>query len=137
MEKVQEEQRRDLESFQLKSKSQELELDCEVEGQKKRGRVVVSLRSRGKIVFSEMDKFERWMRGRDVCQEKQVGIFGFLNIWFTPIQPLVKEWLHGIIWYPKKIDLMVQGQPISLIEKTIGEMLRLPNAGITIPLNYK
>jgi len=29
--------------------------------------VVVSLRSRGKIVFSEMDKFERWMRGRDVC----------------------------------------------------------------------
>jgi hypothetical protein len=32
MEKVQEERRKDLESFQLKSKSQELELDCEVEG---------------------------------------------------------------------------------------------------------
>jgi hypothetical protein len=32
---------------------------------------------------------------------------------------------------------MVQRQLISLIEKTIDEMLRLPNNGITIPLNYK
>jgi hypothetical protein len=32
---------------------------------------------------------------------------------------------------------VVQGQPISFIEKTIGEMLCLPNAEITIPPNYK
>jgi hypothetical protein len=32
---------------------------------------------------------------------------------------------------------MVQGQPISLTEKTISEMLCLFNVGITIPLNYK
>jgi hypothetical protein len=51
---------------------------------------------------------------------------------------LAKEWLHGIIRYtPEKVDLMVQRQLISLIEKTIDEMLRLPNNGITIPLNYK
>jgi hypothetical protein len=39
--------------------------------------------------------------------------------------------------HPKKIDSMVQGQPISLTEKTIGEMLCLFNVVITIPLNYK
>jgi hypothetical protein len=32
---------------------------------------------------------------------------------------------------------MVQGQSISLIEKTINEMQHLLNVGITIPLNYK
>jgi hypothetical protein len=45
-------------------------LDCEDEGEKKRGKIVVSLRGRGKVVFSEMDKFERWAKGRDVHWEK-------------------------------------------------------------------
>jgi hypothetical protein len=51
-------------------KSLELEPHCEVEGEIKKGRVVVFLRGRGKVVFFEMDKFERWVRGRDVHWEK-------------------------------------------------------------------
>jgi hypothetical protein len=31
----------------------------------------------------------------------------------------------------------VQGQPISIIEKTFGEMMRLPKTKITVPPNYK
>ncbi len=50
----------------------------------------------------------------------------------------MKEWLLGITWYtPKRIDLVVQGQLISFIEKTICEMLHNLNAKITIPPNYK
>jgi len=50
----------------------------------------------------------------------------------------MKEWLHGIIQYtPQKIYSVVQGQPISLTEKIVDEMLHLPNVGITIRLNYK
>jgi hypothetical protein len=50
----------------------------------------------------------------------------------------VKEWLLGIIRYTfETIDLVVQGQLISLTEKIVGEMLCLPNAIITIPPNYK
>jgi hypothetical protein len=33
--------------------------------------------------------------------------------------------------------LVVQGQSISITEKTIGEMMRLPNTKITTPPNYK
>jgi hypothetical protein len=38
----------------------------DVEGEKKRGKVVVTLRGRSKVVFIEMDKFERWVKGRDI-----------------------------------------------------------------------
>jgi hypothetical protein len=41
-------------------------LDWEVEGKKKRGTMLMTLRSRGKVVFNEMDKFESWMGGKDV-----------------------------------------------------------------------
>jgi hypothetical protein len=54
------------------------------------------LRGKGKVIFTKMDKFERWVKGRDFHWAKQVGVFSFLNIWLTPIQPLMKEWLHGI-----------------------------------------
>jgi hypothetical protein len=32
---------------------------------------------------------------------------------------------------------VAQGQPISLTEKIVGEMLHIPNVGITIPPNYE
>ncbi len=32
----------------------------------KRKKVLVSLRGRGKVVFIEMDNFQRWVVGRDV-----------------------------------------------------------------------
>jgi hypothetical protein len=86
MERVQEEQGKALESFQPKP-------DCEVEGEKKRGKVLVTLRGRGKVVFIKMDKFERWVRGRDVHSAKHVRVFYFFNIRLTPIRPLMKEWL--------------------------------------------
>jgi hypothetical protein len=122
----------------LKLKSLESELDCEVEGEKKRGIMVVTLRGRCKVVFMKMDKSKGWVRGKDVHWAIQVGVFNFLSIRLTPIWPLVKEWLLGIIWYTlERIDLVVQGQLISLIEKIVGEMLCLSNAIITIPPNYK
>ncbi len=100
--------------------------------------MIVTLRGRGKVIFAKMDKFERRVGGRDVQWAKQVGVFDFFNIWLTPIWPLMKEWLHGIIRYtPQKIYSVVQGQPISLTEKIVSEMLHLPNVGITIRLNYK
>lgn len=80
--------------------------------------MLVTLRGRSKVVFTEMDKFERWVRGRVVHWAKQVGVFAFLYIQLTLIWPLVKEWLKGITWYTlERIDLMVQGQLISLIKR--------------------
>jgi hypothetical protein len=83
--KVQEEQGKALKSSQPKPKSPQQELDCEIEGEKKRGRLLLTLKGRGKVVFTEMDKFERWVKRRDFHLAKQVGVFNFLSIWLTPI----------------------------------------------------
>jgi hypothetical protein len=56
----------------------------------------MTLKGRGEVVFTKMDKFERWARGKDVHWEKQVGVFGFISIQLTPIW-LVVESLQGII----------------------------------------
>ncbi len=75
---------------------------------------------------------------RDVHWEKQVGVFGFINIQLTPIWPVMKESLQGITQYTlERINWVVQRQSISITEKIIGEMIRLPNARITVPPNYK
>jgi hypothetical protein len=51
---------------------------------------------------------------------------------------MVKESMQGITKYTlERIDSVVQGQPISIIEKTFGEMMRLPKTKITVPPNYK
>lgn len=66
MEKVRKEQGKTPKYSQPKPKSLEPESDFEVEGKKKRGKMLMTLKGRGKIVFTQMDKFERWVRGRDV-----------------------------------------------------------------------
>jgi hypothetical protein len=80
MEKVRKEQGKTPKYFQSKPKSLESELNFEVEGKKKRGKMLMTLKGRGKIVFTQMDKFERWVRRRDVHWAKHVGVFGFINI---------------------------------------------------------
>ncbi len=80
MEKVRNEQGKTPEYSQPKLKSLEPESDFEVEGEKKRGKMLMTLKGRGKIVFTQMDKFERWVRGRYVHWAKLIGVFGFINI---------------------------------------------------------
>jgi hypothetical protein len=64
--------------------------------------MVVSLSGRSKVVFTKMDKLERWARGRDI----QVGVASFLSIRLTPM--LAKEWLQGITRYtPERIESVV------------------------------
>jgi hypothetical protein len=46
-----------------------------------------------------MDKLHKWIVGRDVAWAKHVGIRGLLNLEFTPIHLLVKEFIQGIIWF--------------------------------------
>jgi hypothetical protein len=60
MERLWKEQGKVLKNSRLKSKSLELKPKCEIEG-----RMVVTLKGRGKVVFTKMDKFEKWVRGRD------------------------------------------------------------------------
>jgi hypothetical protein len=45
-----------------------------------RKKVLVSLKGRGKIVFIEMDNFQRLVAGRDVPLVKWIGIVGLMNI---------------------------------------------------------
>jgi len=51
-----------------------------------------------KVIFTEMDKLQRWIVGRDVAWAKQIGIGGLLSLELTPICPLVKNFIQGIIW---------------------------------------
>jgi len=57
-ERVQKERRKAFESFQSKP-------NCEVEGEKKKGILLLTLKGGGKVIFTEMDKFERWVKRRD------------------------------------------------------------------------
>jgi hypothetical protein len=66
MEKVKEEQGKALENSQLKPKNLEPKPNFEVDGEKKRSKMLITLKGRSKIVFTKMDKFQRWVRGRDV-----------------------------------------------------------------------
>jgi len=42
--------------------------------------MVVTLSSKGKIIFAKMDKLQRWIVERDVEWVKHVGIFVLFNI---------------------------------------------------------
>jgi hypothetical protein len=53
--------------------------------------MVVTFFGKGKIIFAKMDKFQRWIAGKDVEWAKHVSIFGLFNIQFSPVRPLVKE----------------------------------------------
>lgn len=66
MERLQKERGNAPKSFQPKLKNAKKKPNYEVEGEKERGKMVVTLRGRGKVIFSKMDKFERWVGGRDV-----------------------------------------------------------------------
>jgi hypothetical protein len=59
----------------------------------KRKKMVVNFSSKGKIIFSKMDKFQQWIPKRDVEWAKHVGTFGLLSMQMSPIRSLVKEFL--------------------------------------------
>jgi hypothetical protein len=62
--KIKEKQGKALENFQLKPKSLEPKPNFKVEGKKKKGKM--TLKERVEVVFTKMDKFERWVNGKDV-----------------------------------------------------------------------
>lgn len=58
--------------------------------------MVVIFSGKEKINFSEMEKFQWWIVGKDVEWAKHVAIFSLFNIYLNLIWPLVKEFLHAI-----------------------------------------
>lgn len=44
-----------------------------------------------------MDKLHRWIVGRDVALAKHVGVGVLLSLELTPICPLIKEFIQGIV----------------------------------------
>ncbi len=89
--------------------------------------MVLILFGRGKINFSEMEKFQRWIVRTDLEWTWHVDVFSLLNVQLSLIRPLVKEFMQAIIWFNSKtVKSIVQGVPIFITEKTMVEMLKLP-----------
>lgn len=63
----------------------------ETELEIKRKRNIISLYSEGRIMFSQMDKFQCWVACRDVAWTHTIGLCGLMTLKLTPIQHLVKE----------------------------------------------
>jgi NOL1/NOP2/fmu family ribosome biogenesis protein len=47
--------------------------------------MVVTLSNRGKVIFLEMEKFQRWIVGRDIEWAHHVDIFDLLDAQLNPI----------------------------------------------------
>jgi hypothetical protein len=47
--------------------------------------MVVTLSSKGKIIFSEMENFQRWTIGKDLEQAWHVGVSSLLDMNLNPI----------------------------------------------------
>jgi hypothetical protein len=71
-----------------------LEFDHE---EKKRKKMVVTIFDKGKIIFLEMEKFQRWIIGRNLGWARHINVSNLLNMQLSPIHPLVKEFLQAII----------------------------------------
>jgi hypothetical protein len=49
-------------------------------------------------MFSQMDKFQRWVASRDVAWVKLIGLFGLTTFKLTPIRhAIMKEFLQLIV----------------------------------------
>ncbi len=80
-----------------------------------------------KFIFTKMDKLHRWIARKDVAWAKQIGVGGILSLEFTPIRPLVKEFIQGIIQFNMDmIELIVQGVLMLLTKDKVAKMLLLP-----------
>jgi hypothetical protein len=44
---------------------------------------------KGKLVFTKMDKLQRWVARKDVKWAKQIGIFSSSSMYLVPKHPLV------------------------------------------------
>ncbi len=65
--------------------------------EKKRKKMVVTIFDKGKIIFLEMEKFQRWIIGRNLGWARHINVSNLLNMQLSPIHPLVKEFLQAII----------------------------------------
>jgi hypothetical protein len=53
----------------------------------------MSLFGKGRILFSQMDKFQCWVVSQDVMWACIIKLFGLTTLKLLPIQHLVKEFL--------------------------------------------
>ncbi len=61
-----------------------------------RKKMVMIISGRKKMIFSEMEKFQRWTTNRDLEWAWDVDVFGLLDVQLSLIWPLMKEFLHAI-----------------------------------------
>jgi len=50
-----------------------------------------------KVIFTKMDKLQKWITSRDVAWAKQIGVGGLRSLKLMPIRLLVKEFIQGIV----------------------------------------
>jgi hypothetical protein len=64
---------------------------------RKKIKMVVTLFGRKKIIFSNMEKFQRWTTDRDLEWARHVNISNLLNVYLSLIWPLVKELMNFVV----------------------------------------
>lgn len=70
----------------------------EIELENERRRKIMSFFSGGKLMFSQMDKFQHWVVSNDVAWEKTIRFSSLMTPKLTPIRHLVvKEFLQSIV----------------------------------------
>jgi hypothetical protein len=70
----------------------------EIELENGRRRKIMSFFGGGRLMFSQMDKFQHWVVSKDVAWEKMIRFSSLMTLKLTPIRHLVvKEFLQSIV----------------------------------------
>lgn len=66
----------------------------EIEPENEKRKKIMRFFGGGKLMLSQMDKFQHWVASKDVARAKMLGLFGLTPFKLTPIKHLiVKEFL--------------------------------------------
>lgn len=66
----------------------------EIKIENKKRRKIMSFFGGRRLMFSQTDKFQRWVANKDVAWANSIGLFGLTTFKLTPIKhPVVKEFL--------------------------------------------
>jgi hypothetical protein len=80
-------------------------------------KLVVLLSNRGKIIFSEMEKFQWWITEIDVEWVQHIDVSSLLGVELSPIWPLMKEFMQAITHFNLEvIESIVKGVSIFITE---------------------
>ncbi len=59
--------------------------------------MVVIISSKGKIIFSKMEKIQRWIVDKELEWAWHIDVSSLLDMELNPIWPMLKEFLQAII----------------------------------------